>query len=65
MLNKESNLKQHIKETESKLSRQNDKEDKWNSIKCKCRARTDHASYQKYSLGLKREEKYQNVRCKQ
>ena len=65
MLNKESNLKEHIKETESKLRRQNDKKDKWNSIKCKRRARTDHASYQKYCMGLTREEKYQNVRCKQ
>ena len=45
MLNKEGNLKEHIKETEKK-SKYNNKRDKYNIIKAECRARRDQGKNQ-------------------
>ena len=44
MLNKEVNLKVHIKETENKASRII--RDKWNIIKTECRAKRDQGKNQ-------------------
>ena len=71
MLNKEGNLKEHIKETESKESRII-KEKNGMSWKKKITARTDqgktnsltHVSCKQNCMLLKRGRKYQKVGCK-